>query len=99
MSRPSHAGAASSGILAIPTPIKQLFDRFPLLAYPVNDLPQRASRPREGEGHGHVLYVFTTDEDARRGAPSYNPTCLKWQVKARPRSDEACPAAQLLLMP
>jgi hypothetical protein len=66
----------SHNIFSVPTPIKQLFDQFPLLTYPVNDLPQRAPRHRDA----HVLHVFTTDEGAIHGAPSYNPACLKWQV-------------------
>ncbi|KAF1830085.1 hypothetical protein BDW02DRAFT_592159 [Decorospora gaudefroyi] len=68
--------APSRSIFSVPVPIKQLFDRFPLLTYPVNDVPQRAPRHR----NAHVLYVFTTAEGARDGAPSYNPACLKWQA-------------------
>ncbi|KAF2873585.1 hypothetical protein BDV95DRAFT_489827 [Massariosphaeria phaeospora] len=63
-------------IFAIPAPIKQLFDRFPLLAYPANDLPLRAPRTN----NAHVLYIFTTPKAAVAGAPSYNPACLKWQA-------------------
>lgn len=65
-------------LFAVPTPIKQLFDRFPLLTYPGNDLPQRAPRHRDE----HVLHIFATEEGAATGAPSYNPACLKWQVHA-----------------
>jgi metaxin len=71
---PSHS------IFSVPTPIKQLFDQFPLLTYPINNLPQRAPRHRDA----HVLYVFTTDQGAVHGAPSYNPACLKWQVSFHP---------------
>jgi hypothetical protein len=67
----------SRSLFAVPRPIKQLFDRFPLCTYPVNDLPQRA--PQHGDEH--VLYVFTTEEGALKGVPSYNPACLKWQVR------------------
>ena len=28
----------------------------------------------------NVLHVFTTEEEAKSGKPSYNPGCLKWQV-------------------
>ncbi|CAE7022754.1 hypothetical protein PTNB73_02320 [Pyrenophora teres f. teres] len=63
-------------LFSVPAPIKQLFDQFPLLTYPVNDLPQRAPQHR----NAHVLYVFTTDKGAIGGAPSYNPACLKWQA-------------------
>ncbi|KAF2703469.1 hypothetical protein K504DRAFT_392321 [Pleomassaria siparia CBS 279.74] len=61
-------------IFAVPAPIRQLFDKFPLLTYPSNDLPHRTRR------NGHVLYVFATEDGAAAGAPSYNPACLKWQT-------------------
>lgn len=67
----------SRSIFAVPAPIKQLFDKFPLLTYPTNELPQRAPRNR----NAHVLYVFATQGEALEGAPSYNPACLKWQVR------------------
>lgn len=73
--------APSRSIFDVPAPIKHLFDRFPLLAYSANQLPHRAPRDRQE----HVLYVFTTDEGALRGTPSFNPACLKWQVGALPR--------------
>jgi len=75
-------------LFSVPAPIKQLFDQFPLLTYPVNDLPQRAPQYR----NAHVLHVFTTDKGAARGAPSPNPACLKWQVGRR----RALPAPPLL---
>jgi metaxin len=69
---------SSRSIFDVPAPIKQLFDRFPLLTYPTNELPQRAPQHR----NAHVLYVFTSEDGALRGAPSFNPACLKWQVRA-----------------
>ncbi|KAF2126615.1 hypothetical protein P153DRAFT_297698 [Dothidotthia symphoricarpi CBS 119687] len=63
-------------IFTVPEPIKQLFDRFPLLTYPANELPQRAPQNR----NAHILHVFTTDREALKGAPSFNPACLKWQA-------------------
>ena len=62
-----------------PAPIKRLFDKFPLQTYPPNELPQRTSVDRTR----NTLHVFTTDEAAHRGAPSFNPSCLKWQVCSR----------------
>lgn len=60
----------------LPSAIKVLFDKVPLVTYDTNPLPARSSksskRPR--------LYVFSTPEDAAAGRPSFNPTCLKWQV-------------------
>lgn len=67
------------GLFSIPPPLKRLFDRFPLVTYPASNLPFRASR-RDEE---HVLYVFSTVEDAKYGRPSYNPSCLRWQVCQR----------------
>lgn len=69
----------SRSFFDVPAPIKQLFDRFPLLSYPVNDLPQRAPRNR----NAHVLHIFTTEQGASKGTPSYNPACLKWQVRSQ----------------
>lgn len=74
--RANRQQAPSRSIFDVPAPIKQLFDRFPLCTYSVNDLPQRAPHHR----NAHILYIFTTDEGALRGLPSYNPACLKWQV-------------------
>lgn len=68
----------SRSLFSIPTPMKQLFDRFPIFSYSANELPQRAPRKRDA----HTLYVFTTDRGVEQGAPSFNPGCLKWQVGA-----------------
>ncbi|KAH6609501.1 hypothetical protein Trco_002847 [Trichoderma cornu-damae] len=66
------------GWFAVPAPVRELFKLFPLATLPADALPERAperARPRPR------LYVFArTDEDARRGRPSFNPQCLKWQV-------------------
>ncbi|MCJ1299089.1 hypothetical protein MMC08_001880 [Hypocenomyce scalaris] len=61
---------------SLPTPVRRLFDNFPLQTYAANELPQRAPTDRTQ----HLLYVFTTPEAARRGEPSFNPSCLKWQT-------------------
>ncbi|KAF2438583.1 hypothetical protein P171DRAFT_467230 [Karstenula rhodostoma CBS 690.94] len=90
----------SRTIFAVPTPIKQLFDRFPLLTYSPNDLPQRAPRHRDA----HTLFVFATEKEAVCGAPSYNPACLKWQAylkfsginfKVVPSNNHASPSGVL----
>ncbi|KAJ5633950.1 hypothetical protein N7528_001792 [Penicillium herquei] len=60
----------------VPPPIKRLFDKFPLTTYPANDLPQRSPSRR----HDNQLFVFSDPTNARRGRPSYNPQCLKWQA-------------------
>jgi metaxin len=63
-------------LFSIPPPLKRIFDKFPLVTYGPNELPLRAPRGREE----NVLHVFTSDEDAANGKPSFNPSCLKWQV-------------------
>lgn len=61
---------------SVPAPVKTLFNSVPILTYPPNDLPQRALKPTRVP----ILYVFSTKEDAAAGRPSFNPSCLKWQV-------------------
>jgi metaxin len=61
---------------SIPAPVKQLFDLVPVLTYPPNQLPLRAPKPARIPS----LYVFCKDQDAAAGRPSFNPSCLKWQV-------------------
>lgn len=61
----------------VPAPIKHLFDKFPLTTYPANDLPQHSLSHQTS----NRLFVFTDTAAARRGRPSFNPQCLKWQVR------------------
>lgn len=63
-------------IFAVPAPLKRIFDQFPLVTYSENDLPITSP----GRRQGHALYIFTTSHDAQLDLPSFNPTCLKWQV-------------------
>ncbi|KAH6690560.1 hypothetical protein F5X68DRAFT_274472 [Plectosphaerella plurivora] len=65
--------------LAVPSPIAALFKRVPLAVYAANDLPLR-SPSSERDRTLPILYVFTTEDGARRGKPSFNPSCLKWQT-------------------
>ncbi|EHA55657.1 hypothetical protein MGG_07244 [Pyricularia oryzae 70-15] len=70
----------------IPAPLQKLFARFPLYTYPANDLPARCPRPRESSSSNNslpTLFVFISDDDAAKGRPSFNPTCLKWQTFLR----------------
>ncbi|KAL2018835.1 hypothetical protein VTK56DRAFT_324 [Thermocarpiscus australiensis] len=67
--------------IQIPRPLQRLFDRFPLLTYDPNELPERSQHLTSSELP--TLYVFSTDEDARLGLPSFNPGCLKWQTLLR----------------
>jgi metaxin len=69
---------------SIPQPVKKLFDQVPVVTYPPNQLPQRAPRPARIPS----LYVFSKEEDAAAGKPSFNPSCLKWQVSG----SESCTA-------
>ena len=62
-----------------PQLIRRLFDKFPLRIYPVNELPHRSLRKRDR----HSLWIFTTNQGAQLGKPSFNPGCLKWQVSGQ----------------
>ncbi|ORY68749.1 uncharacterized protein BCR38DRAFT_335148 [Pseudomassariella vexata] len=70
------ATAKASDWFTIPAPLRRLFKHFPLLVYPANELPFRTLPNRELP----TLYVFSTDQDALQGLPSFNPSCLKWQT-------------------
>ncbi|KAL2869285.1 putative mitochondrial outer membrane protein (Sam35) [Aspergillus lucknowensis] len=61
---------------SVPAPVKRVFDCFPLLTYPPNDLPQCTWPTRRG----NRLFVFSDAAGAQRGRPSFNPQCLKWQA-------------------
>lgn len=63
-------------LFALPTPVKRVFDSFPMVTYAPNSLPTRAPRRAKKDR----LYVFISEEDAKAGRPSFNPSCLKWQV-------------------
>ncbi len=62
----------------VPQVVQRLFDAVPLLTYPANGLPARS--PPAGD-ELPSLYVFIHPEDALKGRPSFNPQCLKWQVR------------------
>jgi hypothetical protein len=62
---------------SVPAPIKRIFDQFPLVTYPSNDLPHHSGTAQRA----NRLFVFTDPASARRGRPSFNPQCLKWQVR------------------
>lgn len=68
---------SARSFLSIPAPIKRIFDRFPLTTYPPNELPHSPIRSPES----HELYIFTDLRGSRHGKPSFNPQCLKWQVR------------------
>ncbi|OTA23098.1 hypothetical protein BTJ68_13768 [Hortaea werneckii EXF-2000] len=99
----SNKGSGSRSwrdLFAIPPPVKRVFDKVPLVTYEANELPARAPRDR-GE---NVLYVFTTEDDAQNGRPSFNPSCLRWQAYLKfhslpfstaPSSNHASPSGSL----
>jgi hypothetical protein len=64
----------------IPAPLQRLFDSFPLTTYPPNELPVRSPAPSRLP----TLHVFISERDALKGSPSFNPSCLKWQVSRPP---------------
>ncbi|KAG6149407.1 hypothetical protein E4U50_002958 [Claviceps purpurea] len=90
-----------SGLFTAPQPIRTLFKLFPLRVHDAEALPARApDRVRERAR----LHVFSTEEDARLGRPSYNPGCLKWQTFLRianlqvdlvPSTNHASPSGSL----
>src|SRR6266852_932534 len=65
-------------LFSIPTPLRKLFDLVPVVVYLPNQLPQRAPKSSRVPS----LYIFSTEQDAAAGRPSFNPSCLKWQVSA-----------------
>jgi metaxin len=69
-------GNTRQQLFSIPVPIKRIFDRFPLLTFPPNELP----KPRLSHPNCNRLFIFIDPADARHGKPSFNPQCLKWQV-------------------
>lgn len=75
-----YAYKSVANIFSLPPPIKFLFNKVPLVIYPPNSIPARAVQPSKKAR----LYVFSTSEDAAAGRPSFNPTCLKWQVRSLP---------------
>ncbi|KAL8638285.1 MAG: hypothetical protein Q9228_004551 [Teloschistes exilis] len=99
------ANRAQSSWFHTPRPVKRLFDRFPLISYPANKLPQRKSLdPRR-----NALYIFTQESDGQHDLPSFNPSCLKWQTHLKlmgadyvtiPSNNHASPTGSLpFLMP
>lgn len=73
---PDNVVSRTRDFFSVPAPIKRIFDRFPLTTYPPNDLPERSGTNPQG----NRLFVFADATSARRGKPSFNPQCLKWQV-------------------
>lgn len=68
---------SARGWLAVPAPLRALFNAFPLRVYEPEPLPYRSPDPRPPRP---ALYVFAFDGEDR---PSYNPSCLKWQTFLR----------------
>ncbi|KAK3945855.1 hypothetical protein QBC46DRAFT_276645 [Diplogelasinospora grovesii] len=74
--------------MPVPRPLQSLFDRFPLVTYDANDLPARSPSHVHPLLQPHTsspsnlptLYVFISEDDAVKNAPSFNPGCLKWQT-------------------
>ncbi|KAG8158406.1 hypothetical protein KVR01_011528 [Diaporthe batatas] len=89
-----------SWVPAVPGPLQRLFDAVPLVTYGPNELPLGSP----GASDLPTLHVFTTEHDAARGAPSFNPSCLKWQTflriagvkfHLRPSTNHASPTGAL----
>ncbi|KAB8290657.1 hypothetical protein EYC80_008298 [Monilinia laxa] len=76
---------AVTDFFTIPRPVKNLFDKVPVITYPGNELPQRspgANKRSDQDARLPSLYVFCRedDEELSEGRPSFNPGCLKWQT-------------------
>ncbi|KAL9111740.1 MAG: hypothetical protein Q9227_003799 [Pyrenula ochraceoflavens] len=77
--KPSNTTASTlqrKSLFSVPDPIKRIFDSFPFVTYSPNISPARAPQRRQRD----VLYIFSTEQGALQGYPSFNPTCLKWQA-------------------
>ncbi|KAL1849435.1 hypothetical protein Daus18300_013259 [Diaporthe australafricana] len=98
------SAAASSGgsswVPPVPAPLQRLFDAVPLVTYGPNQLPCRSP----GSSDLPTLHVFISEQDAARSAPSFNPSCLKWQTflriagvkfHLRPSTNHASPTGAL----
>ncbi|EGP91302.1 unnamed protein product [Zymoseptoria tritici ST99CH_3D7] len=92
--------AKKFSIFDVPAPLRELFTRFPLYTYDANELPLNAPTRRTE----HSLHIFSTTDDAAKGRPSFNPSCLKWQAFLRfaglpfrlvPSSNHASPSGAL----
>ncbi|KAK7737925.1 hypothetical protein SLS53_006303 [Cytospora paraplurivora] len=101
-SSPSSTGASPrrSWVPHIPAPLQRLFDAVPLVTYPPNELPYRSPAATDLP----TLHVFISEQDAARGLPSFNPSCLKWQAflriagvqfHVRPSTNHASPTGAL----
>ncbi|EEP79566.1 conserved hypothetical protein [Uncinocarpus reesii 1704] len=73
---PESPPRASSWIPSVPAPIKRVFDRFPLVTYPPNEIPSRSPSSHDEPR----LYMFSSLQGSKQSAPSHNPQCLKWQA-------------------
>ncbi|KAI0470736.1 hypothetical protein GGR56DRAFT_143302 [Xylariaceae sp. FL0804] len=60
----------------VPAPLARLFKKFPILTYPPNEMPARSPNVRDVA----TLFIFISEDDALKGLPSFNPSCLKWQT-------------------
>ncbi|ETI24030.1 hypothetical protein G647_03399 [Cladophialophora carrionii CBS 160.54] len=97
---PKAQSSAPSSWWSLPPAIRRVFARFPLVTISANALPQRAPRHRTE----NVLYIFQSDDPRLRDAPSFNPSCLKWQAylkfhgipfRTRPSNNHASPTGAL----
>lgn len=79
----ANSSSSSSWIPPIPRPLQRVFDSVPLVTYSANDLPYRVPTNGSSSSSLPTLHVFTTDQDAAKGWPSFNPSCLKWQTYLR----------------
>ncbi|KAF2104419.1 hypothetical protein NA57DRAFT_70626 [Rhizodiscina lignyota] len=101
----SKSQGSRHSFFSVPASVKRIFDKVPLVTYAENKLPLRAPRV----GSEHLLWIFTSEDGAETGRPSFNPSCLKWQTYLKicavqfrtiPSNNHASPSGSLpFLMP
>ena len=85
----------SPSLFSIPPPLKLLFDQVPLITYPANEHPIRSSNLLHGLDH--KLFIWTSSKGAEHDAASFNPSCLKWQVRSSDAISDILTRANILL--
>jgi len=87
----SYSWTINGRRMRAPKLIRVLFDTFPLYTYPPEKLPSDTTTATTTTSQSNSddtpqLYIFTNPTEAQIGAPSYNPTCLKWQTYLKMRN-------------
>ncbi|EED21560.1 mitochondrial outer membrane protein (Sam35), putative [Talaromyces stipitatus ATCC 10500] len=77
--RPTSSNAVPpKKLFGVPAPVKRIFDKFPLTTYEAEGIPGNVHT--SGSPERNRLFVFIDPKQAAKGAPSFNPQCLRWQA-------------------